>query len=48
MNDEDIEYLKSVKNKRPSSEVFGEMVRILKDAQERSDQLLKDSLPEKA
>lgn len=48
MNEEDIEFLKSVKNKRPSSEIFEKMVQILKNTQEKSDQLLKDSLSEKA
>lgn len=48
MNDEDRKFLQSIKNMSPNSEVFQRLVKILKVEQEKSDQLLKDSLSENA
>ena len=44
MSEEDRKYLRSVKKLRPSFEVFEKMVQILKNVQEQTDQLLKNSL----
>ena len=44
MSEEDRKYLRSVRFRRPSFEVFEKMVQILKNVQEQTDQLLKNSL----
>lgn len=41
MGEEDRRYLRSVRKMRPSLEVFEKMVEILRDVQEKTDQLLK-------
>ncbi len=47
MNDEDRKFLKSVKEMRPSFEIFKKMVRILNGVEEQTNKLLKNSLLKK-
>ena len=48
MSDEDRKFLRSTKKMTPSLEVFKSMVEILKNVQEKTDQLLQNSLLGKA